>query len=101
MSNLQTSTEARDLFFSTAIPLGGRVTSACLSAGDALLKCARLHGVETRLFRREESYFGPGARQAMRGINAEIIGKLDTLPKSEQRQAAIAALRKYSEALTC
>ena len=101
MNHLQTSTEARALFFSTAIPLGGRVTSACLSAGDALLKCARRHGVETRLFRRDESYFGPGAAQAMRGINASIVAKLDTLPASPQRQAAIAALRKYSEALSC
>ena len=101
MSHLQTSPEARDLFFSTAIPLGGRVTSACLSAGDALLKCARMHGVQTRLFRREESYFGPGACQGMRALNASIIAKLDTLPPSPQRQSAIVALRKYSEALSC
>jgi len=37
----------------------------------------------------------------MRGINASIIAKLDTLPESPQRQSAIAALRKYSEALSC
>ncbi|QDT74043.1 hypothetical protein [Lacipirellula limnantheis] len=89
-----------ETFHKSAIPLGGRVTVACMSAGADVARLASTHGVEMRLFRRDEYHFPPAARQKMRAYIAGFLADLAVLPDSPAKLKAIGSLRKYSELLT-
>lgn len=102
MSNSQSiAAKAYETFHSTCIPLGGRVTAACIAAGADLATLARSHGVQMRLFRRDEYHFSPVARQRMRAFVAGILADLAHLPASPAKLKAVGSLRKYSEVLSC
>jgi hypothetical protein len=92
-----TTTEVRDLFFSTAIPTDRGLTVCCLSAGAAL---AAFLKAPPRLFRRDEYPFGPKCRQSVRRYLAQILAALPALPGDDgKRRRAIEMLERYDKAL--
>jgi hypothetical protein len=94
----------RNTFFSSPIALNSGATTACLLCGDALLKLARLHGVETtKLFRRPEIHFNADGRARMRAMLCNLEADVQSLPRlpgdSTVREKALTKLSQYREAL--